>query len=90
MFEFIERNKIPLILAMLLMQFISLSLDTYSLYDRRMIRRDFQLNRQMLDARARIQIIVIERNWEKFSEEEKRFIRENWNAAEYDTALPLK
>lgn len=90
MFEFIEKHKLGVLLMMMFMQCVSLALDTHSLYDRYEIKRGARMNRTMLDTRARFQIIVIERNWDRFSPDERQFIRAHWDAAEYNSALPLE
>jgi hypothetical protein len=86
LFSFIERHKIAVILAMMFMQFVSLALDTHSLFDRAAIKRNAQMNQKMLDARARIQITLIETGKRRgsFTEDEMKTLKDNWTAAEYE------
>lgn len=57
--------------------------------DAEAIKHQAELSRKMLDARARIQIINTKVNWSKFTAEEKKFITQYWQIAEYDQALPI-
>jgi hypothetical protein len=88
--NFLERNRALAILMLFVLQFINGAISTHSIFDRREMKKTAELSRQMLDARARIQIILIEKNWDKLTHEEKRFIEENKKAAEYDMAIPLQ
>lgn len=47
-------------------------------------------NRQMLNARGEIQIMLIKTGLRRdaFTEEEKQFISDRWEAAEYDFVTP--
>ena len=58
--------------------------------DRREMKQKAELSRQMLDARARIQIITIRASWNNFTEAERKFIQDNYDIAEYDSAAPIK
>jgi hypothetical protein len=88
--HFLERHRALAILMLFVLQFVNGAISTHSIFDRREMKKTAELSRQMLDVRARMQIIVIERNWDRFTPEERRFIEQNWTAAEYDQALPLE
>jgi hypothetical protein len=71
---------------LLAMAVLSLGMDTYSLYDRHKLRESQQVTRQMLDARAEIQIILFHavRDGRKLTVEEDARINQLWNQAEYN------
>jgi hypothetical protein len=87
--HFLERHRALAILMLFVLQFINGAISTHSIFDRREMKRTAELSRQMLDVRARMQMILIEKNWDKLTPEERRFIEENIKAAEYDLAPPL-
>jgi hypothetical protein len=88
--HFLERHRALAILMLFVLQFVNGAISTHSIFDRREMKKTAELSRQMLDARARIQIILIEKNWDKLTHEEKRFIESNMKAAEYDLAKPIE
>ena len=61
-----------------------------SISDRRDLRRQAELSRKMLDARARIQITLINTGLRRdaFTKSEKQKIGELWSSAEYDLVQP--
>jgi hypothetical protein len=98
--NYLERHKLLFILLMMLLQVVALAVIGYntalSVTDRKQLHKEFEIlqqkaefNRAMLDARARIQIANTKANWHKLSAEEKRFIQEQWDVAEYNLIQPF-
>jgi hypothetical protein len=88
--NFLERHRALAILMLFVLQFVNGAISTHSIFDRREMKKTAELSRQMLDVRARMQMILIEKNWDKLAPEERRFIEENIKAAQYDMAIPLE
>jgi hypothetical protein len=79
------RRILFVVILILLCEIGNGMLHAYSIYDRRRIHGEQTMNRTMLDARARIQIVLIKTGTRRaaFTEAERTVICENWDAAEY-------
>lgn len=87
--RFIDDNKALSLLLLMLFEIVNLSLNLYlhsvSKADRKAIRTEQQMSRKMLDARAKIQITLINTGKRRnaFTEDEMKILKENWSEAEY-------
>jgi hypothetical protein len=88
--NFLERNRALAILMLFVLQFINGAISTHSIFDRREMKKTAEMSRQMLDARARIQITLINTGNRRgaFTEDEIKILSENWDKAEYSLITP--
>ena len=98
--DFIERHKLGVILLMMFFQCLSLALDTHSLYDRHNLKlgraenlrlinelkHKLEMDRKMLDARARAQTTSIRalKRLNAYTPEEEKQFAVDWDLAEYN------
>lgn len=74
--NFLERNRALAILALFFLQFVNAGWDAFSYWDRKELH-------SVVDSRARIGTLIVCRDWQEFTEDEKRSITANWKAAKY-------
>lgn len=82
------RRMLLVLILILLCEIAGGIMDAYSILDRRKIREEQIMTREMLNTRARNQGIFIKTFWNHFSPEDRNLICEGWAAAQYDLVEP--
>lgn len=77
-----------LLISAVCLLLLSNVMHVFTWFDRRQIKHDFLLQRQMLDSRAKIQMTLYGAGKRRgvFTPEETAIVESNWGQAEYDRA----